>query len=61
MVGGGHSGLWTALIAKERDPSADVVLIEASPSGSPARADAREGRRNLWLRTLDRAGLGFDG
>lgn len=24
------------------------------------RADANEGRRNLWLRTLDRLGLGFD-
>ncbi|MGS2614372.1 NAD(P)/FAD-dependent oxidoreductase [Micromonospora sp. LZ34] len=27
---------------------------------SLARADARQGRRNLWLRTLDRCGLGFD-
>jgi glycine/D-amino acid oxidase-like deaminating enzyme len=27
---------------------------------SLAEADARDGRRNLWLRTLDRAGLGFD-
>ncbi|MEU4369036.1 NAD(P)/FAD-dependent oxidoreductase [Micromonospora chersina] len=27
---------------------------------SLARADVREGRRNLWLRTLDRLGLGFD-
>jgi glycine/D-amino acid oxidase-like deaminating enzyme len=27
---------------------------------SLARADAHEGRRNLWLRTLDRLGLGFD-
>jgi hypothetical protein len=25
-----------------------------------ASADRHEGRRNLWLRTLDRAGLGFD-
>jgi glycine/D-amino acid oxidase-like deaminating enzyme len=25
-----------------------------------ARADARQGRRGLWLRALDRAGLGFD-
>jgi hypothetical protein len=24
------------------------------------RADRREGRRNLWLRSLDRLGLGFD-
>lgn len=27
---------------------------------SLARADAAEGRRDLWLRTLDRLGLGFD-
>lgn len=27
---------------------------------SLARADVHEGRRNLWLRTLDRLGLGFD-
>ena len=27
---------------------------------SLARADRRSGRRNLWLRALDAAGLGFD-
>ncbi|MGH3396618.1 MAG: NAD(P)/FAD-dependent oxidoreductase [Streptosporangiaceae bacterium] len=27
---------------------------------SLARADGRDGRRNLWLRALDRTGLGFD-
>src|SRR3954451_21363080 len=27
---------------------------------SIARADRHDGRRNLWLRTLDRLGLGFD-
>ena len=27
---------------------------------SLGRADARCGRRNLWLRALDAAGLGFD-
>ncbi|MFI7491228.1 NAD(P)/FAD-dependent oxidoreductase [Micromonospora echinaurantiaca] len=27
---------------------------------SLAQADVRQGRRNLWLRTLDRFGLGFD-
>jgi hypothetical protein len=27
---------------------------------SMARADAHGGRRNLWLRTLDATGLGFD-
>ncbi|KQV75606.1 FAD-dependent oxidoreductase [Aeromicrobium sp. Root344] len=29
VVGGGFTGLWTALMAKERDPACDVVLIEA--------------------------------
>jgi glycine/D-amino acid oxidase-like deaminating enzyme len=29
VVGGGYSGLWIALTAKERDPGRDVVLIEA--------------------------------
>jgi glycine/D-amino acid oxidase-like deaminating enzyme len=29
IVGGGFTGLWTALMAKERDPSRDVLLIEA--------------------------------
>ena len=29
VVGGGYSGLWAALIAKERNPELDVVLIEA--------------------------------
>nr|WP_218566317.1 FAD-binding oxidoreductase [Vallicoccus soli] len=28
VVGGGFSGLWTALLAKERDPARDVVLLE---------------------------------
>jgi len=27
---------------------------------SLARADARAGQRNLWLRALDKVGLGFD-
>lgn len=33
VVGGGYSGLWTALLAKERDPSRDVVLIEGHEIG----------------------------
>jgi glycine/D-amino acid oxidase-like deaminating enzyme len=35
-VGGGYTGLWTAIIAKERDPSHDVVLIDAHEVGSAA-------------------------
>jgi glycine/D-amino acid oxidase-like deaminating enzyme len=33
VVGGGLSGLWTALVAKERDPDRDVVLLEAHSAG----------------------------
>lgn len=33
VVGGGYCGLWTALIAKERDPDRDVVLLEAKRIG----------------------------
>ncbi|OLT24207.1 FAD-dependent oxidoreductase [Nocardiopsis sp. CNR-923] len=33
VVGGGFSGLWTALIAKERDPGRDVALVEARTAG----------------------------
>ena len=28
VIGGGFSGLWTALLAKERDPGRNVVLVE---------------------------------
>ncbi|MPY60180.1 NAD(P)/FAD-dependent oxidoreductase [Streptomyces spongiae] len=33
VVGGGYSGLWTALLAKERDPGRDVVLVEGREAG----------------------------
>ncbi|MCA0328844.1 MAG: FAD-binding oxidoreductase [Actinobacteria bacterium] len=33
VVGGGFSGLWTALQAKEADPERDVVLVEGSRIG----------------------------
>ncbi|MEV7289202.1 FAD-dependent oxidoreductase [Streptomyces sp. NPDC093252] len=33
VVGGGFTGLWTALLAKERDPSRDVVLVDARTAG----------------------------
>jgi glycine/D-amino acid oxidase-like deaminating enzyme len=33
VVGGGYSGLWTALRAKERDPGREVVLLEGSEVG----------------------------
>lgn len=36
VVGGGYSGLWTALRAKERDPGREVVLLEADRCGGAA-------------------------
>lgn len=36
VVGGGYTGLWTAILAKERDPSRDIVLIDAATIGSGA-------------------------
>ncbi|MCW2774882.1 MAG: FAD-dependent oxidoreductase, partial [Nocardioides sp.] len=36
VVGGGYLGLWTALLAKERDPSRDVLLLEAATCGHAA-------------------------
>ena len=50
-----------------REQAAAVPARAASPTPgssctrwSLARADQSDGRRNLWLRTLDRLGLGFD-
>ena len=36
VIGGGYTGLWTAIIAKERDPDRDVVLIDAGEVGGAA-------------------------
>jgi glycine/D-amino acid oxidase-like deaminating enzyme len=33
VVGAGYSGLWTALLAKEREPRRDVVVVEAGTAG----------------------------
>jgi putative aminophosphonate oxidoreductase len=36
IVGGGFTGLWTALRLKEREPSLDIVLVEADVCGAGA-------------------------
>jgi hypothetical protein len=33
VVGGGYSGLWTALLAKQNNPARDVVLLEGRTIG----------------------------
>ena len=64
------------LLAGQPTPLTELELVRTRPLPFPpeplrsagialtrwslARADDREGERNLWLRALDRAGLGFD-
>ncbi len=36
VVGGGYTGLWTALLAKEEDPRRDVVVLETERVGGAA-------------------------
>ena len=71
IVGGGYTGLWTALLAKRRDPDARIVLVEARTIGWAAsgrnggfcEASLTHGRDNglsRWpdeIDTLDRLGL----
>ena len=71
VVGGGYTGLWTAVLAKRRDPSARVVLLEAQTigwaasgrNGGFAEASLTHGEdngRTRWpdeLDTLERMGL----
>ena len=45
VVGGGYTGLWTALLAKERDPGRDVVLLE----GRDRRLGGLRAQRRLLL------------
>ena len=64
------------LLSGERTERTELEMVRRKPTPFPpepvaalgihttrwalARADHRQGRRNLWLRTLDRLGLGFD-
>jgi glycine/D-amino acid oxidase-like deaminating enzyme len=71
IVGGGYTGLWTALLAKRRNPAARVVLVEGRTIGWAAsgrnggfvEASLTHGRDNglsRWpdeIETLDRLGL----
>jgi len=36
IVGGGYTGLWTAILAKQADPALDVVILESDVVGSGA-------------------------
>lgn len=65
VVGGGYTGLWTAIRAKERDPGRRVVLLEASRiawaasgrNGGFCEASLTHGRENglnRWPEEFDR-------
>ena len=71
IVGGGYTGLWTAVLAKKRNPGARVVLVEAKTIGWAAsgrnggfcEASLTHGATNGMSRwpdempTLDRLGI----
>ncbi|MCV7066386.1 FAD-dependent oxidoreductase [Mycolicibacterium farcinogenes] len=71
VVGGGYAGLWSALVAKQRDPGIRVALIEGQTIGWAASGrnggfveasltHGEENGRNRWpeeMDVLDRLGL----
>jgi len=62
IVGGGYTGLWTALALREREPSARVVLLEADRCG--AGPSGRNGGfvHGYWANIADtRVTLGDEG
>jgi glycine/D-amino acid oxidase-like deaminating enzyme len=62
IVGGGFTGLWTALAVREREPSARVVLVEAEHCG--AGPSGRNGGfiHGYWATLAEtRLTLGVDG
>ncbi len=48
IVGGGYTGLWTAIELKQRDPSIDVVVLEAQICGGGASGTNAGMLMNLW-------------
>lgn len=58
VVGGGFTGLWTAIELKTREPSVDVTLLEAGLCGCGASGTNAGMLMNLWpkLPSLVRAG-----
>ena len=53
IVGGGYTGLWAALYAKELDPARDVVVLEATRCGAGA-----SGRNGGFLQSSLTHGIG---
>ena len=53
VVGAGYTGLWTALLAKERDPGLDVVVLEARSAGWAASGRNGGGVRQHLLEAAE--------
>lgn len=61
IVGGGFTGLWTALTLKQRSPDVDVVLLEAATCGSAAsgrNGGSMNGYWSAWPKLPDLVGRG---
>lgn len=50
IVGGGFTGLWTALRLRERDPSLRIALVEADLCGGGASGRNSGGVGHLWAK-----------
>lgn len=61
IVGGGFTGLWTAILLRERESDADVVLLEADTCGGGASGANAGYLMNLWPKYASlRAIVGHD-
>ena len=52
IVGGGFSGLWTAIALRERDPGRSVMVLEAHRCGSAASGKERSApasNSSFWM------------
>ena len=49
IVGGGYTGLWTAIELKNRDPSLDIAIIEKDVCGAGASAANAGFALPMWL------------
>ena len=49
IVGGGYTGLWTAIELKSRDPSLDIIVIEKDICGAGASGANAGMLVSLWV------------
>ncbi len=49
IVGGGYTGLWTALELKERDPGLDIIIVEKDVCGAGGSGTSAGYALSAWL------------